>query len=100
MPMPVKHRKQTGFSLIELVLFIVIVGVSLGGIILAVNQSVSRSADPMIAIRAVELGQAYLDEILPKFEADSSMATRKASGMVLGAAMPKMPLSAFPCPRK
>jgi len=33
-----------------------------------------------------------LDEILPEFEAGSSMATRKASGMVLGAVMPKMPL--------
>jgi len=33
-----------------------------------------------------------LDEVLPEFEAGSSMATRKASGMVLGAVMPKMPL--------
>ena len=33
-----------------------------------------------------------LDEVLPKFEAGSSMATRKASGMVLGAVMPKMPM--------
>ncbi len=33
-----------------------------------------------------------LDEILPKFEADSSVATRKASGKVLDALMPKLPL--------
>lgn len=33
-----------------------------------------------------------LDEILPKFEAGASVATRQASGKVLGAAMPKMPL--------
>ncbi|MHC4585472.1 MAG: transketolase [Planctomycetota bacterium] len=33
-----------------------------------------------------------LDEILPKFEAGSSVATRKASGAVLGALMPKLPL--------
>ncbi|MBN1805730.1 MAG: transketolase [Sedimentisphaerales bacterium] len=33
-----------------------------------------------------------LDEILPKFEAGSSVATRKASGMVLNAVMPKLPL--------
>ena len=31
-----------------------------------------------------------LDEILPKFEAGSSVATRKASGAVLGAVMPKL----------
>ncbi len=33
-----------------------------------------------------------LDDILPKFKADESMATRKASGKVLGAVMPKLPL--------
>ena len=33
-----------------------------------------------------------LDEILPKFEAGSSMATRKASGKVLDALMPELPL--------
>ena len=33
-----------------------------------------------------------LDEILPKFEAGSSIATRKASGKVLDAVMPKLPL--------
>jgi transketolase len=33
-----------------------------------------------------------LDEILPKFEPGSSVATRKASGAVLGAVMPKLPL--------
>jgi transketolase len=33
-----------------------------------------------------------LDEILPKFKADESMATRKASGKVLDAVMPKLPL--------
>jgi transketolase len=33
-----------------------------------------------------------LDEILPTFEAGASVATRKASGMVLNAVMPKLPL--------
>jgi transketolase len=33
-----------------------------------------------------------LDDILPAFEAGSSIATRKASGKVLGAVMPKLPL--------
>ncbi len=33
-----------------------------------------------------------LNEILPKFEAGSSVATRKASGKVLDAVMPKLPL--------
>ena len=33
-----------------------------------------------------------IDELLPKFEAGSSIATRKASGKVLDALMPKLPL--------
>ncbi len=33
-----------------------------------------------------------LDEVLPKFKAGESMATRKASGNVLGAVMPKLPI--------
>ena len=33
-----------------------------------------------------------LDELLPKFEVGSSIATRKASGKVLDAVMPKLPL--------
>ncbi len=33
-----------------------------------------------------------LDEILPTFKAGDSMATRKASGMVLAAVMPKLPM--------
>ena len=33
-----------------------------------------------------------IDEILPKFEAGSEMATRQASGKVLNAIMPKLPL--------
>ncbi|MGA1979591.1 MAG: transketolase [Sedimentisphaerales bacterium] len=33
-----------------------------------------------------------LDELLPKFEAGSSVATRQASGKVLDAVMPKLPL--------
>ena len=33
-----------------------------------------------------------IDEILPRFEPGASVATRKASGMVLGAVMPKLPM--------
>lgn len=67
MPMPADAlRAEAGFTLIELVVFIAVIGIALGGVLLAVNQASSRSADPLIQIRAAELGQAYLDEILPK----------------------------------
>ncbi|MEW5791783.1 MAG: type IV pilus modification PilV family protein [Pseudomonadota bacterium] len=55
-----------GFTLIELIVFIVIIGVALGGVLLAIDHAARHSADPMLQTRAAELGQAYLDEILPK----------------------------------
>lgn len=71
MPMPASAH-QSGFTLIELIVFIVVIGVALSGVLLAVNQATSHSADPMIQIRAAELGQTYLDEILPKkFDANT-----------------------------
>ena len=71
MPMPASAH-QPGFTLIELIVFIVVIGVALSGVLLAVNQATSHSADPMVQIRAAELGQAYLDEILPrKFDANT-----------------------------
>jgi len=53
-------------------------------------------AHPQLAqqFRDAEAGKlpVNLDDILPKFEAGSSVATRKASGKVLDALMPKLPL--------
>ncbi len=45
-------------------------------------------------LRDAEAGMlpANIDELLPKFEAGSSIATRKASGKTLDALMPKLPL--------
>ena len=63
--MRINSSRETGFTLIELVMMIVILGVGLSGLLGAINYSTQHSADPMIQIRSVELGQRYLDEILP-----------------------------------
>ena len=56
---------QRGFTLIELVMMIIVLSVALMGVLGAISYSTSHSADPMIQIRSIELGQRYLDEILP-----------------------------------
>lgn len=56
--------RQDGLSLIELVIFIVIVSVSIVGILSVMNVTVMHSADPMIRKQAAALADSVLEEIL------------------------------------
>lgn len=60
------QRKPLGVTLVELVITIVIISVSLLAVVSVYSNAIQRSADPLIYARSVELGQAYLDEILTK----------------------------------
>lgn len=57
-------RKQSGFSLIELIVTIVILGIAVSAFMMIVSDSVSRSADPMLRTQASAIGHAYLEEVL------------------------------------
>lgn len=57
---------QKGISLIELVIFIVILSVALTGITLLYLNTTRYSADAMVRIRSIELAQSTLEEILLK----------------------------------
>lgn len=59
-------RKQRGVTLVETIVFIVVVSIALVALIRAFNASISQSVDPLVRIRALELGQAQLDEILAR----------------------------------
>ena len=54
---------QRGISLIELIMFIVIIGVALAGILLVMNQVTARSADPLIRKQAFAIAESMLEEI-------------------------------------
>ncbi len=54
---------QRGISLVELIMFIVIIGVALAGILLVMNQVTSRSADPLIRKQALAIAESMLEEI-------------------------------------
>jgi MSHA pilin protein MshD len=54
---------QRGVSLIELIAFLIIVGIASGALFKAYNYSLLHSVDPLIEMRALELAQAKLDDI-------------------------------------
>lgn len=55
---------QRGFTLIELISFIVIISVGLVGLLSTFNQTTLTSVDPLIKVRALELAQSQLEEII------------------------------------
>ena len=55
-----------GATLVELIVTIVIMAIALVSLALTVSFSASHSADSMIEVKLVELGQAYTEEILTK----------------------------------
>lgn len=60
----IKTHKSQGFSLIELVITIVIIGIALAALTNSLFSGVGRNADPLWQAKATHLAQAYLDEIL------------------------------------
>ena len=62
--------RQQGFTLIELIIFIVVVGAGLAGILSVMNQVVRNSADPMLTKQAAALADSVLEEVLQKSYAD------------------------------
>lgn len=56
----------SGVTLMELVLTIVILSIAMLAVVSVYSKAISRSADPLIYAKSVELAQTYLDEILTK----------------------------------
>lgn len=66
-----KHKQQ-GFSLIELVITIVVLGIALTALSSSLFNAVGKNADPLWQSKATQLSQAYLDEILAMKYQDNS----------------------------
>lgn len=64
--MSMTRSRQRGFTLIELIIFIVIVSAGLAGILSVMNTVVKSSADPMVRKQAMALADSILEEILLK----------------------------------
>jgi MSHA pilin protein MshD len=57
------HRRQRGLTLVELVMFIVIVSVGIAGILAVLNLTARRSADPVVPKQALSIAEALLEEV-------------------------------------
>lgn len=64
--------RQSGVTLIETIVFIVVVSIGLGAVLMVFNQSVINSVDPVVRIKALEKGQSLMDEILARKFAENS----------------------------
>jgi MSHA pilin protein MshD len=62
--------RQSGLTLIELIVFIIVVSVGLAGVLSVLNLTVARSADPLLYKQALAAADAMLEEILLKDFAD------------------------------
>ena len=80
-------RKHGGVTLVELVMFIVLMGIAFGALTLALSQFTRASADPLIRKQALAIAESLLDEVaLMPFtfcdpdDANSSTATNSTVG--------------------
>ena len=72
-------NRQSGTTLIELVIAIMIISIAAGAILMGLSTSLQQSADPMIRHQAVAIRQAYLEEISLKSFADPDGVDGEAS---------------------
>ena len=54
---------QRGISLIELIMFIVIVSVAVAGILLVMNVTTKNSADPLVHKQALAIAESLIEEV-------------------------------------
>ncbi len=57
---------QRGFTLIEMIVFIVVISSALGAMVAAFGQSSRNSVDPIVNVRMLEIAQSQLDEVLAR----------------------------------
>ena len=56
-------RRQRGLTLIEQIMFIVVVGIAAAGIVGVIGYATRASTDPMIHKQALAIGEALLEEV-------------------------------------
>jgi MSHA pilin protein MshD len=56
-------KRQIGLTLIELIIFIIVVSIGLTGILLVYSNSVKSSSDPLLRKQALAIAESLLEEI-------------------------------------
>jgi MSHA pilin protein MshD len=60
---PHRPRAEHGISLVELIVFIVIVGIAVAGVVGALSMATRASADPLVQKQALAIAEALLEEV-------------------------------------
>lgn len=83
-----RTAKQAGLTIVELIMFIVIVGVGIAGILAVLNVTVKSSADPMIRKHMLAIAEALLEEVqmLPFTYCDPDDANAATAASTAGCA--------------
>ncbi len=55
--------RERGLTLIEIIVFIVVVGIALTAILLVMNGSAARSSDPLVRKQALAIAESLLEEV-------------------------------------
>ena len=68
-------RSQGGFTLIEMILAIVVIGIGLAGLLMALSTTVKRSADPIVSKQLLAIAEEMIEEIeLKPYTAEANTA--------------------------
>ena len=79
--------RSFGFTLVEMIIAIVIIGIGLAGVLLAVNATVKSSADPLIRKQMLAVAEEMVEEVLLKpFAVAGTAPTNSATGCGVAAA--------------
>lgn len=72
------RRGERGFTLIEIIIFIVIVGFGVAGVLSVMSMVTMHSADPLVRKQASAMAESVMEEILLKNYCDPDTATVNA----------------------
>lgn len=80
-----KRRRQQGVTIIELVMFIVIVGIAAASILQVMDLTNRNSTDPIRRKQAMLIAEAYMEEVQQaQFTACDPIDANASTAMVLG----------------
>ena len=97
---PVRTFAQQGVTLVELIIFIVVVSIGVAGVLIAFNTAVASSADPMLTKQALRLAESTLQEVLQKsYQNDALDATNTSATLGASTAMEYLASSPRPANR-
>lgn len=84
LPSSTSHRaaRQRGLSLIELIVFIVVVAIGLTGIMSVLILTSEKSADPIVRKQGIAVAEAMLEEVLLKNFQNDPLDPNNTSGIL------------------